>query len=120
MDIKIGAVILNDEPIVLNEGLETVTLKVRNTGDRTIQVYSHYHFFESNSALEFDREKAYGMRLDVPSGTGVIFEPSVEKEVTLVPYEGKRMIYGFDGLVGGSLDDPEIKAAALKKGKEIY
>ena len=120
MSLKIGEIIFKDEPVVVNEGLESVKLTVRNAGDRAIQVGSHYHFFEVNSALKFDSEKAYGMRLDIPSGVGVRFDPGVEKEVSLVPYEGERKLYGFDGLVMGSLDDPEIKAAALKKGKEIY
>ena len=120
MEYRIGETILKDEPVVINEGTEAVSVTVRNAGDRAIQVCSHYHFFECNSALKFDREKAYGMRLDIPSGTGVRFEPGVEKEVQLIPFGGERKLYGFDGLVNGSLDDPEIRAAAIEKAKEIY
>lgn len=120
MKHKIGEVIFAAEKVVINENLDSVTISVRNTGDRAIQVCSHYHFFESNSALLFDREKAYGMRLDIPSGTGIRFEPGVEKTVTLVPYEGERKLYGFDGLVNGELDNPEIKKAAMEKAKELY
>ena len=120
MKYEIGQIIYKDEPVVLNEGSESVELTVRNTGDRTIQICSHYHFFESNSALKFDREKAYGRRLDIPSGTAVRFEPGIDKKVTLIPYRGERKLYGFDGLVMGALDDPDIKKAALNKGKEMY
>jgi urease subunit beta len=89
--------------IVLNEGRQTLTLKVANSGDRPIQVGSHYHFFETNDALVFDRAKARGMRLDVPAGTAVRFEPGQEREVTLVPYAGARIVHGFKGRVGGAL-----------------
>ena len=78
-----------------------MTLKVRNTGDRPIQVGSHYHFFEVNRALEFDRRAAFGMRLDIPATTAVRFEPGDEKEVTLVPFAGKQRVYGFANLVDG-------------------
>ena len=89
--------------IVLNEGRPTLTLKVANSGDRPVQVGSHYHFFETNDALVFDREKTRGMRLDVPAGTAVRFEPGQEREVTLVPYAGARLVYGFKGRVNGAL-----------------
>jgi len=90
--------------IVLNEGQTTVTLEVANTGDRPVQVGSHYHFFEANEALAFDRDQARGMRLDIPAGTAVRFEPGQSREVTLVPYRGKREVWGFNQKVMGGLD----------------
>jgi urease subunit beta len=90
--------------LVLNEGQPTVTLEVANTGDRPIQVGSHYHFFETNEALSFDRDKARGMRLDIPAGTAVRFEPGQSREVTLVPYSGKLEVWGFNQKVMGGLD----------------
>lgn len=89
--------------ILLNEGRETVTLSVANTGDRPIQVGSHYHFFETNGALSFDREKARGFRLDIPAGAAVRFEPGQRREVRLVALAGKREVYGFQGKVMGTL-----------------
>jgi len=89
--------------LVLNEGQPTVTLTVANTGDRPIQVGSHYHFFETNEALAFDRDKARGMRLDIPAGTAVRFEPGQNREVTLVPYRGQREVWGFNQKVMGEL-----------------
>src|SRR5437763_8183074 len=89
--------------IELNAGRETVTLKVANTGDRPIQVGSHYHFFETNPALKFDRAKARGMRLDIPAGTAVRFEPGQSREVTLVAFAGARTVYGFRQDVMGKL-----------------
>jgi len=89
--------------IILNEGRSTLTIKVANSGDRPIQVGSHYHFFETNDALVFDRGKTRGWRLDVPAGTAVRFEPGQEREVTLVPFAGARTIYGFKGRVQGKL-----------------
>ena len=90
--------------IELNVGRLTTTIVVRNTGDRPVQVGSHYHFFEVNGALDFDRGRARGMRLDIPSGTAVRFEPGQAREVTLVAYAGRRHVYGFQGLVQGALD----------------
>ena len=90
--------------LVLNEGQPTVTLEVANTGDRPVQVGSHYHFFETNEALAFDRDEARGMRLDIPAGTAVRFEPGQSREVTLVPYRGKREVWGFNQKVMGGLD----------------
>jgi len=89
--------------VTLNEGRETVTLTVSNTGDRPIQVGSHYHFYETNPALSFDREKARGMRLDIPAGTAVRFEPGQTREVTLVALTGERKVYGFRQQVMGKL-----------------
>jgi len=90
--------------IELNVGRPTVTLTVANTGDRPIQVGSHFHFYEVNTALRFDRQQARGMRLDIPAGTAVRFEPGDEREVNLVAFAGSRQVYGFNGLVNGSLD----------------
>lgn len=99
----------------LNEGREVVTVTVNNTGDRPVQIGSHYHFFEVNRALVFDRTKAYGMRLDLPSGTSVRFEPGDKKTVRLVPYGGQRTIFGFNALVSGRLDDPYTKEQSIKR-----
>ncbi|WP_292330155.1 urease subunit beta, partial [Mesorhizobium sp.] len=89
--------------IDLNKGRPTVTLKVANSGDRPIQVGSHYHFFETNEGLKFDRERARGMRLDIAAGTAMRFEPGQERDVTLVPLGGKREVYGFQQKVMGKL-----------------
>jgi len=98
-----GEIITADGDIELNKGRKTVTLSVANSGDRPIQVGSHYHFFETNPALKFDRKKARGMRLNIPAGTAVRFEPGQSREVTLVALAGKRAIYGFRGDVMGKL-----------------
>ncbi|QPN71292.1 urease subunit beta [Synechococcus sp. CBW1108] len=90
--------------IVLNAGRPVTTLLVANTGDRPVQVGSHFHFFEANSALEFDRDAARGLRLDIPAGTAIRFEPGDSREVQLVPFAGERRIFGFNGLVNGPLD----------------
>jgi urease subunit beta len=102
-----GEVIPRDGAITLNAGREAITLAVANTGDRPVQVGSHYHFFESNAALSFDRAAARGRRLDIPAGTAVRFEPGQTREVQLVPVAGARRIWGFNGLVMGALDDGE-------------
>ena len=91
--------------LLLNEGRETVTLTVSNTGDRPVQVGSHYHFFEVNAALDFDRQAARGYRLDIPAGTAVRFEPGQRREATLVRYAGAGQVYGFNGAVNGPLRD---------------
>ena len=98
-----GEVITADGEIDLNAGQPTVTIRVANTGDRPIQVGSHYHFFETNAGLRFEREKARGMRLDIPSGTAVRFEPGQERDVQLVPLSGERRVYGFRQKVMGPL-----------------
>jgi len=110
-----GEYIIDDGDIELNENSEVVTIEVENEGDRPIQVGSHYHFFEINSAICFEREKSYGMRLNIPAGTSVRFEPGSIKEVSLVPFTGKRYISGFNALVEGFLDDESVKKAAMKK-----
>jgi urease subunit beta len=98
-----GEFFIKDGDIELNKGRKTLTLTVANTGDRPIQVGSHYHFFETNPALRFDRKKARGMRLNIPSGTAVRFEPGQSREVTLVALAGARKIYGFRQDVMGKL-----------------
>ena len=101
--MKPGEIIPAAGDIELNAGLVPVTLKVANTGDRPIQVGSHYHFFEVNAALKFDRTRARGMRLDIASGTAVRFEPGQARDVTLVPYRGKRAVFGFNRKIMGKL-----------------
>jgi urease beta subunit len=98
-----GEYLLASDPIVANDGRDEVTILVRHTGDRPIQVGSHYHFFEVNRALTFPRAKARGMRLNVPAGTGMRFEPGEEKQVTLVAFAGSRRIFGHQGKINGAL-----------------
>ncbi|MAH82993.1 MAG: urease subunit beta [Rhodospirillaceae bacterium TMED8] len=98
-----GEIVTQSGDIVLNEGREIITLIVANTGDRPVQVGSHYHFFETNKALDFDRDAARGFRLDIPSGTAVRFEPGQTREITLVAYQGKRVVKGFNALIHGEL-----------------
>ena len=98
-----GEIITQPGEIELNSGRETVTLTVSNTGDRPIQVGSHYHFFETNPALKFDRAKARGMRLDIAAGTAVRFEPGQTRDVALVALSGKRTVYGFRQAIMGKL-----------------
>ncbi|MDZ7750569.1 MAG: urease subunit beta [Gammaproteobacteria bacterium] len=99
-----GELIPAEGDIELNAGRATVTLTVANTGDRPVQVGSHYHFYETNAALEFDRAKALGYRLNIPAGTAVRFEPGQGREVELVAYSGARQVYGFNGRVMGPLE----------------
>ncbi|MCA3637919.1 MAG: urease subunit beta [Methylobacterium sp.] len=98
-----GEIITKDGEIEMNGGRATLRLNVANTGTRPIQVGSHYHFFEANAALKFEREKARGFRLDIPAGTAVRFEPGQTREVMLVEIAGKREVYGFRGLVMGKV-----------------
>ena len=110
-----GEILVDDTaaPITANAGRATQTLLVEHTGDRPIQVGSHYHFFEVNKALRFDRDAAYGMRLNIPAGTAVRFEPGESKEVTLTQFAGARMVYGANALVQGALDDAATHDEAL-------
>lgn len=110
-----GEYFFDGPDLELNAGRSVVTLKVNNTGDRPIQIGAHYHFFEVNKALVFDRVKAYGTRLDLPSGTSVRFEPGDSKEVRLIPYGGRRVVFGFNALVSGRLDDPYTRETSLKR-----
>lgn len=112
-----GEYLLDDDEIVINKEKDTAEINVVNTADRPIQIGSHYHFFESNKALEFNRLLAYGMRLDIPSGTAVRFEPGETKRVRLVEIGGNRNGYGLNDLVNGNLDNEEVKQAALEKAK---
>jgi urease subunit beta len=113
-----GEYYFDGEPIELNAGRQTCTLKVNNTGDRPVQVGSHFHFFEVNRALVFDRQAAYGMRLDLPAGTAVRFEPGEIKTVRLVALGGARQVYGGSGLVMGALDDPGVRQRSLEKMRQ--
>lgn len=99
-----GELLVQDGEIEINAGRETKRVTVANTGDRPIQVGSHFHFYEVNSALQFDRESAKGMRLNIPSGNAIRFEPGDEREVELVALAGSRQVYGLNGLVNGNLD----------------
>ena len=99
-----GEVFLGDGPVAINAGRPVTTMVVTNTGDRPVQVGSHYHFAEANPALEFDRSAAWGQRLAVPAGTAVRFEPGIEREVDLVPLAGARVVPGLRGEAGGALD----------------
>lgn len=114
-----GEFIVEEGTVKLNEGTESIELTVSNTGDRPIQTGSHFHFFEVNKALEFDRKAAYGMRLDIPAGTAVRFEPGEKKTVRLIPIGGDRIGYGLNGLVNGKMDDENIKQAAFEKAKKL-
>ncbi|MEM4780950.1 MAG: urease subunit beta [Halalkalicoccus sp.] len=115
-DMKPGEVLPADGTVTINEGRETATVAVENTGDRPVQVGSHFHFFEVNPALVFDREASYGTRLDVPAGTAIRFEPGDRQEVPLVTIGGERRVYGMSGLVSGDLDDR--KKEALERAHE--
>ncbi len=110
-----GEMLIDDGEIELNAGRETVKLKVANQGDRPIQIGSHFHFYEVNSALAFDREQARGMRLDIPAGTAVRFEPGDDREITLVPLAGTREVYGFNAKIEGALDGKPKKAKKKSK-----
>ncbi|MCF8140290.1 MAG: urease subunit beta [Cyanobium usitatum Tobar12.5m-G36] len=99
-----GELLPESGEIVLNAGRPVTTLLVANSGDRPVQVGSHFHFHEANSALQFDRDAARGLRLDIPAGTAIRFEPGDSREVQLVPFAGERRVFGFNGLVNGPLD----------------
>jgi urease subunit beta len=101
-----GELIVAEGEIELNSGRPVTTLMVANSGDRPIQIGSHFHFYEVNGALLFDREAARGMRLDIPAGTAVRFEPGDERSVNLIPLAGSRQVYGFNGRINGYLDQP--------------
>ncbi len=111
-----GEYILADEPIIANKNRETRKIKVSNSGDRPIQVGSHTHFFEVNKALDFPREQAYGFHLNIPAGTSIRFESGDSKEVEITEYGGKKIVFGFNGLVDGELSAK--KQDAMKKAKE--
>lgn len=114
-----GEYILETEPIDINRGRRALRLTVSNRGDRPIQVGSHCHFFEVNRALTFDRAEAWGMRLNITAGTAARFEPGDSREVELVPLAGMRIVYGLNGQVSGSLDDPAVRSRALKSLQDV-
>ena len=111
-----GEILTVEGDITLNEGRTPVTVTVANTGDRPVQVGSHYHFFEVNPALAFDRALARGMRLDIPSGTAIRFEPGQSRDIQLIPYSGARRVVGFRGAIMGNLDVPAAPAMPPVKG----
>jgi urease subunit beta len=111
-----GEYFLSDEPVIANKGRKTVQITVSNTGDRPVQVGSHTHFFEVNKALLFPRAKAYGYHLNIPAGTSVRFEPGETRQVGLTEYGGKKIVYGFSGLVNGGLANK--RASALAKARK--
>jgi urease subunit gamma/beta len=112
-----GEIIASDGDIEINAGRRKVTLKAVNSGDRPIQVGSHYHFFEVNKALDFEREKSFGMHLDIPAGTAVRFEPGEAKEITLVEFGGTGEVFGLNSLTNGSTRSPARKTEALSRAK---
>ena len=114
---RAGEIITPDEEIELNAGRRTGSVTVTNTGDRPVQIGSHFHFFEINRALDFDRAATFGMRLDIPSGTAVRFEPGQEKEVALVEIGGRGRVTGFNSLTEGMIDSPEVKDQAIARAK---
>ena len=112
-----GEYILAGEPVIANEGRREIEVEAANTGDRPIQVGSHFHFFEANRALRFDRAAAFGMRLNIPAGTAVRFEPGDSKRVTLVEIGGSKHVYGLNGLTNGRVDE-STKPGAMKRASE--
>lgn len=115
-----GEYFVGTKDIECNVGRKTVIVAVANTGDRPVQVGSHFHFFEVNRQLEFDREKAFGMRLNIAAGTAVRFEPGEEKEVELVAVAGNKKIFSINNLVNGNLDDKDVKQTALGKLSTLH
>ncbi|GKU26688.1 urease subunit beta [Clostridium folliculivorans] len=115
--MKPGEIIVKDRDIICNEGRKTKNLIVSNTGDRPVQVGSHFHFFEVNKCIQFDRAEAFGMRLDIASGTAVRFEPGEEKEIQLVEIGGNKLVYGLNGLTSGATDEAN-KEDSLNRAKE--
>ena len=111
-----GEYFLSEDPIIANVGKSVIVLDVKNTGDRPIQVGSHAHFFEINKALEFSRKKSYGFHLNIPAGTSIRFEPGDSKKIELTEFSGKKTVYGFSGLVNGSLSEKQNEA--FSKAKE--
>lgn len=113
-----GEYILANDDIQANASRETTKVKVVNTGDRPVQIGSHFHFFEVNKMMSFNRDKAFGMRLNIPAGTAVRFEPGEEKEVDLVTFGGKKVITGFSRLTEGKTKDAEVRKEALKRASK--
>ncbi len=113
-----GEVIFGTEPVLTNGGRRSVSLLVKNTGDRPIQVGSHFHFFEVNKALEFSRPKAFGMHLDIQAGTCVRFEPGDEKEISLVEFGGRKKLWGFNDLTRGDIRSKAVRSRAMRLAKK--
>lgn len=119
--VAVGGYVCAAAPVIFHADLKVTTLKVRNTGDRPIQIGSHFHFFEVNPALEFDRAAAFGQHLNIPAATALRFEPGDEREIKLVPYLGKRGVYGFNNLVDGETSGPHAetnKAKAVERARQ--
>ncbi len=116
VDVPLGGYVCHPKPVAFNEQLQVTSLTVRNTGDRPVQVGSHFHFFEVNKALEFDRGAAFGLHLNIPASTAIRFEPGDERKVDLVAYGGKRAVYGFNNLVDGPTAG---EFAAAQKAKAV-
>ena len=117
--IPVGGIIFASEPVTFNESRPSISIKVRNAGDRPVQVGSHFHFFEVNRALEFDRDAAYGKRLNIPSNTAIRFEPGDEKTVDLVPFGGLRTVYGFNNLVDSWTGDAHKRPLDVARAVEL-
>jgi urease beta subunit len=115
--MKPGEILTAPSDIVANQGRRTREIVVANTGDRPVQVGAHYHFFEVNKALKFDREKAFGMRLNIPSGTTMRFEPGDERKVILVEMAGKKIVRGLNSLTDGELTSPEVRKKAMEQAR---
>ncbi len=113
-----GEYLIKEGEIELNKGRPTIRLTVSNTGDRPVQVGSHFHFFEVNKELVFDREKAFSLRLDIPAGTAVRFEPGQEKEVSLVALGGNRIVRGLNSLTNGSVEEASVRRRAFEAAKQ--
>jgi len=114
-----GEYFLASGEIHANPGRKTISISVKNTGDRPVQVGSHTHFFEANKALDFKRAETFGYRLNIPAGTSVRFEPGDQKQVELTELGGKRVVFGFWGLTNGALDSPVVKARAVESAKKL-
>ena len=115
--ISPGEIVAEKGEIEINKNRKKISIIAKNTGDRPIQIGSHYHFFETNKELDFDRKKSFGFRLDIPAGTAVRFEPGEEKEITLTEFGGEKAIFGLNDLTNGSLEDKKIKEKAINKAK---
>src|SRR5215510_5734461 len=115
-EVPLGGYVCHKDPVAFNQQLPVTSLTVRNTGDRPVQIGSHFHFFEVNKALEFDRAAAFGLHLNIPASTAIRFEPGDERKVELVPYGGKRAVYGFNNLVDGPTAG---EFAAAQKAKAV-
>jgi urease subunit beta len=114
-----GEYFIKNDRIIINEGRKITSLVVMNTGDRPVQVGSHYHFFEVNSQMAFDRQKSFGMRLNIPAGTAVRFEPGEEKNIELVSIGGEKVVYGLNNLTFGNVTDKNVKDLAIEKAKRL-